>query len=289
MKNLIQTHLLVLIFAFLSSCKSTTEYSIDTKEVYPWAILGFDALDRTPQERIAMLNEMGFTKYGLNKGNGDLSTMIEEFKLASENDIEITSVFLWLNSKRDTIGKLSPANQELLSKLKKVKQKPVIWVSLSNNFFEEKDQEQALELSIEMLKFIKKKADESGCELAIYNHRGWFGNPHNQLEILKQLNNPSITMVYNFHHAHEYVDEFPEIAKKIKPYLSYVNLNGIKKEGPEILTIGNGDYEYEMIKSLIDEGYNGPWGIIGHIKTEDVRNVLARNMEGIELFNSKFK
>ncbi|WP_179352573.1 sugar phosphate isomerase/epimerase family protein [Winogradskyella vidalii] len=289
MKNLIQTHLLVLVLVFLSSCKSTVEYSINTKEVSPWAILGFDALNRTPQERIAMLNEMGFTKYGLNKGNGDLSTMIEEFKLASENNIEITSVFLWLNSKRDTIGKLSPANQELLSKLKKVKQKPVIWVSLSNNFFEEKDQEQALELSVEMLKFIKKKADESGCELAIYNHRGWFGNPHNQLEILKQLNNPSITMVYNFHHAHEYVDEFPEIIKKIKPYLSYVNLNGIKKEGPEILTIGNGDYEYEMIKSLIDEGYNGPWGIIGHIKTEDVQNVLARNIKGIELFNSKFK
>ena len=96
-------------------------------------------------------------------------------------------------------------------------------------------------------------------------------------------------MVYNFHHAHEYVDEFPEIAKKMKPYLSYVNLNGVKKEGPKILPIGEGDYEYEMIKSLLDEGYKGPWGILGHIKTEDVQKVLTRNMEGLKLINSKFK
>ena len=140
-----------------------------------------------------------------------------------------------------------------------------------------------------MIEFIKKKAEETGCKLAIYNHRGWFGNPHNQLEILKKLNDESLTMVYNFHHAHEYVAEFPEIVKKIRPYLSYVNLNGVKKEGPEILPIGEGDYEYEMIKNLIDEGYNGPWGILGHIKTEDVQKVLTRNMEGLKLFNAEFK
>lgn len=288
MKNLIGTVILVLHLVFLYSCNKTIEYSIEVKEVSPWCILGFDSLDRTPKERISMLNEMGFTKYGYNKGKGDLGTMIDEFKLAKENDIEITSIFLWLNSKRDSIGKLSPANQELLSNLKKVEQKPIIWVSLSDNFFEGKNQQQALQISINMVKFIKMKADESGCQLAIYNHRGWFGNPYNQLEILKELNNESITMVYNFHHAHEYVDEFPEIAKKIKPYLSYVNLNGVKKEGPEILTIGEGDYEYEMIKNLFDEGYNGPWGILGHIKTEDVQKVLTRNLEGIKLFNSKF-
>ena len=142
---------------------------------------------------------------------------------------------------------------------------------------------------MEMIKFVKLKADELGCKLSLYNHRGWFGNPYNQLEILKRLDDESITMVYNFHHSHEYVDKFPEIVKKMKPYLSYVNLNGVKKEGPEILPIAKGEYEYEMIKCLIDEGYNGPWGILGHIKTEDVQIVLNRNIEGLKIFNSRLK
>ena len=289
MKNLIRLNILVFASVLLFSCANKMEYAIDVKEVSPWCILGFDSLDRTPKERISMLKELELTKYGFNKGKGDLSTMKEEFKLARENDIEITSIFLWLNFKRDSIGKLSRSNQKLLRNLKEVAYKPTIWVSFSDNFFEGKNQEQSLEVAIEMIKYVKTQADEVGCKLALYNHRGWFGNPHHQIEILKQLNEKSLTMVYNFHHAHEYVDEFPEIAKKMKPYLSYVNLNGVKKEGPKILPIGEGDYEYEMIKSLLDEGYKGPWGILGHIKTEDVQKVLTRNMEGLKLINSKFK
>lgn len=289
MKNLIGLNsLLLLLLVFLCSCTNKVEYPFKVEEVSPWCILDFDSLDRTPKQRIDMLKQMGFTKYGYNKGKGDLSEMKDEFKLARENNIEITSIFLWLNAERDSIGKLSPLNQELLSNLTEVECKPTIWVSFSNNFFEGLNQKQSIALSIEMIEFIKLKADEVGCKLALYNHHGWFGNPHNQVEILEKLNQDSITMVYNFHHAHEYLDEFPEIVKKIKPYLSYVNLNGVKKEGPEILTIGEGDYEFEMIKQLLDEGFNGPWGILGHIKTEDVQKVLKRNIDGLNLLNSKY-
>ena len=110
-----------------------------------------------------------------------------------------------------------------------------------------------------------------------------------KIEILNQLKDKSLTMVFNFHHAHEYVDEFPEIVKKMTPYLSYVNVSGGKKEGPEILSIGDGDHEYEMIENLLDEGYNGPWGVLGHIKTEDVQKVLTRNIKGLTLLNSQLK
>ncbi|MBT8272921.1 MAG: sugar phosphate isomerase/epimerase [Bacteroidia bacterium] len=287
MKNLIVFKISLFVLVTLCSCTNVVDQPLNAEEVSPWCIIGFDSLDRSPSQRITMLKELGFKKYGFNKGKGDLSTMTEEFQLAKENNIEITSIFLWLNAERDSIGKLSASNRELLSNLKEVDYKPTIWLSFSDNFFEELNQEQSIELSIEMIRFIKLKADELGCELALYNHHGWFGNPHNQIEILEQLNQDSISMVYNFHHAQEYVDEFPEIAKKITPYLSYVNLNGVKKEGPQILTIGEGDYEFKMIKDLLDEGYNGPWGILGHIKTEDVQKVLERNVEGLKSMNSK--
>ena len=288
MKHLIKIIHLFLLLIFLSSCTKNVEPPFQVNKVSPWCIIGFDSLDRSPKQRIEMLKQLGFTKYGFNKGSGDLTRMKEEFKLAKENNIEIVSIFLWLNAKRDSLGKLSQQNQELLSNLKEVEYKPTIWLSFSNNYFEELNQEQSIELCVEMIKSIKLKADEIGCKLALYNHHGWFGNPHNQVEILEKLNQDSITMVYNFHHSHEYIDEFPEIVKKIKPYLSFVNLNGVKKKGPQILPIGKGDFEFEMIKQLIDQGFNGPWGILGHIKTEDVQNVLQRNVEGLNLMNSKF-
>ncbi|NND78996.1 MAG: hypothetical protein HKN53_03800 [Maribacter sp.] len=289
MNNLWRKNILLLLVLFLISCSNERQDLINVDEVSPWCIIGFDSLDRTPEQRIAMLNELGIKKYGFNRGKGDLSKMKDEFYLARENEIEIPSIFLWLNAKRDSVGKLSPSNQELLRNLGEIESKPAIWLSFSDNFFKDLDQEESVKLSMEMIHFVKAQADDLGCNLALYNHHGWFGNPHNQVEILERLNMDSITMVYNFHHAQEYVDEFPAIAQKIKPYLSYVNLNGVKKEGPQILTIGEGDHEYEMIRQLKDEGYHGPWGILGHIKTEDVEKVLKRNIEGLNKLNSKYK
>jgi sugar phosphate isomerase/epimerase len=287
MKKLVKLNISLLLIVLIYSCSNKKENTIKIEDLSPWCILGFDSLDRNPEERITMLKEMGFTKYGYNRGKGDLSEMKSEFKLAKENNIEINSIFLWLNAKRDSIGKLSPSNLELLNNLKEVDYKPTIWVSFSSNFFEDLNQEQSIELSIIMIKYIKQLADEIGCELALYNHNGWFGNPYNQLEIIEKLNDTSITIVYNFHHAHEYVDEFHEIVKKMTPHLSYVNLNGVKKDGEKILTIGEGDYELEMVKLLLEESYTGPWGILGHIKTEDVQKVLERNLEGLNQLNSK--
>lgn len=286
MQSSVRLHILFLVL--LCSCTSEMKYSLNIEEVSPWCIIGFDSLERTPAQRIAMLKEMGFKKYGYNKGKGDFSEMKNEFKLAHDNNIEITSIFLWLNAKRDSIGELSTSNQELLENLKETTYKPTIWVSFSDNYFEALNQEESIALSVKMIDFVKQKADEIGCKLALYNHHGWFGNPHNQVAILEELSQDSITMVYNFHHAQPYVDEFPEIAKKIKPYLSFVNLNGVKKEGPQILTIGKGDHELEMTKTLMDEGFNGPWGILGHIKTEDVQKVLERNVDGLKWMNAKF-
>ncbi len=279
MKNLLIFFLLTFV-----ACTQQKEPSFKVEELSPWCILGFDTQDRNPQQRIAMLKELGFKKYGFNKGKGHLDEMKEEFKLAKENNIEITSIFLWLNAKRDSIGKLSPSNQELLKNLSEVDYKPTIWLSFSNNFFEDLDDTASKEYAKKMIQFVKSKADELGCKLALYNHHGWFGNPYHQVKIIEGLN-LDLTMVYNFHHAQEYVDDFPKIAKMIKPHLSFVNLNGVKKEGPQILDIGAGDYEFEMIKDLQAEGFNGPWGILGHIKTEDVREVLIRNLEGLKNFD----
>jgi len=290
MNKLIKISTALLLFGLFSSCQeSKPDQLVNPEEVSAWCIKGFDILDRTPQQRIAMVKEMGIKRYGYNRGKGDISQMTEEFKLAKENGIEIPSVFLWLNPKRDSIGKLSEGNQELLAKLAEVYQKPAIWVSFSNSFFEDISDSESMELAVDMIKFLKSKTDEIGCPLALYNHTGWFGEPENQIEILKQVDEEALSLVFNFHHAHDYVDEFCEVAKKIRPYLSYVNLNGMVRDSSKIFTLGKGESEYEMIKCLKAEGYEGPWGILGHIKTEDVKLVLQRNMEGLKALNVQYQ
>lgn len=282
MKNLSKLIIACLVLIHLQACEQPSAHAINIDEVSAWCIIGFDALDRSPEQRIAMLKEMDIKSYGYNRGKADYSKLKHEFKLAKENNIEITSVFVWLNANRDSIGKLSEANEKLLSQLKDVEQKPAIWVSFSNNYFDNLDDQKSLKVAVDMINYLKSRADELGCKLALYNHTGWFGKPQNQINIIKESGQEDISIVYNFHHAHDGIDEFNESVKMIKPYLSYVNLNGVKKGGPKILDIGKGDHEYEMINALIKEGYDGPWGILGHIKTEDVKVVLERNIEGLK-------
>ena len=279
MTNLTCLGSLTLFFFFQSSCSQEKGHQTNL-ELVPWCVVTFDSLERSPLERITMLKEMGFIKYGYETRTGYPIDLKEEINLAQRNDLEITSVFLWLNSKRDSLGKLSPTNERILEIIKDSGIKPTLWLSFNHNYFEALDQEQSLTLAIEFVKFIKLKADEIGCKVALYNHHGWFGDPHNQLEIIESLAQDSLTLVYNFHHAHDYLDEFPEIAKRIKPYLSHVNVNGMNREGPQILTVGKGNFEQEMIQLLIEEGYDGPWGVLGHIDSEDVQLVLDRNIKG---------
>jgi sugar phosphate isomerase/epimerase len=253
----------------------------EMNNVFPWCIVAFDSMERSPGERIQMLKELGFDKYAYDWRDKHLDEMENELKLAKENDIEVISVWLWLNAKRDTLGHLNPSNERIFEILKGIDLKTTIWLSFSSNYFEGITQEQSLQKATAMVEFINVKANEIGCKVALYNHSGWFGNPNNQVEIIKALPQYDLSIVYNFHHAHLHLEEFPQIVKTMKSYLSAVNLNGMRKEGPKILTIGEGDYEKGMIKLLIDQGFEGPWGVLGHIEDEDVKKVLERNIAGL--------
>ncbi|MEM7312791.1 MAG: AP endonuclease, partial [Planctomycetota bacterium] len=95
-------------------------------------------------------------------------------------------------------------------------------------------------------------------------------------------------LVYNYHHGHSHIDRFDTLARTMLPYLWAVNLNGMKKGGPKIMTVGTGDHESNMTRSLRDAGYRGPFGVLGHQESKDVRVVLRRNLKGAsELLNKE--
>jgi hypothetical protein len=62
-----------------------------------------------------------------------------------------------------------------------------------------------------------------------------------------------------------------------------VNLNGMRPGGPKILPFGQGTHEREMLRRVLDAGFTGPFGVLGHVEDADVRDVLAGNLEGLGL------
>ncbi len=278
---LLRLSTLLLLVVYLSGCSEEKSHRFDAENVIAWCIVPFDAKERTPQQRIDMLKELGISRYAYDWREKHIPEMAEEFELAASNGIEVSAVWLWIDARNDTVGALSASNEKLFDAIRETGIQTDIWMSFNSNYFDSLTQAQALERGIEMVDFLSQKAEGLGCRLALYNHGDWFGNPMNQVQIIQALPKRKLGIIYNFHHLHEDLGAYEQAVTDILPYLWTVNLNGMREEGPKILTIGEGDEERDMIKLLIDKGYEGPWGVLGHIETEDVRVVLERNLKGL--------
>ncbi|MCB0748864.1 MAG: AP endonuclease [Ignavibacteriae bacterium] len=260
------------------------KHIFNQNNLYAWCIVPFDKLNRTPSERIKMLKELGFNSYGYDWRNEHIPTMEEEFLLAKENNISIKCVWMWIDGNYDNINNLSDWNEELLHKIKNVDLRTSIWLGFHPNFFNNLSEDDAVNKGTAMIEFLNRKADSIGCEIALYNHGDWFGEPENQIKIIEKLKTNKVGMVYNLHHGHEQIDRFPQLLKIMMPYLIAVNINGMNPDGPKILPIGSGSKDKEMLNELINSGYKGPVGILGHIEDEDVKIVLQRNLDGLKEF-----
>ena len=67
------------------------------------------------------------------------------------------------------------------------------------------------------------------------------------------------------------------------PYLWVVNLNGMRPEGPKILPFGTGTHERAMLQRVLDAGFTGPFGVLGHVGDADVKVILDGNLQGLGL------
>jgi sugar phosphate isomerase/epimerase len=227
-----------------------------------------------------MLKELGFSNFAYDWREEHLSTFGDEITALNENDINLKSVWMWIDT--DSGEVLDDNNHQLLETIRQNEVKTDLWLGFSNRHFEGLSDEQKLERAAESVSYIRDEAKKIGCTVSLYNHGDWFGEPVNQVRIIERIGDGDIGIVYNFHHAHLQLNEFATLLEKMMPYLKTVNLNGMKADGPKILTIGEGDRELSMLKTLQASGYNGTIGIICHIETEDAKIVLKRNIEGLK-------
>lgn len=278
---------LLILFVFVG-CKISNQKNQQKENLFnksnliPWSIVGFDVKERTPKQRIEMLERLGYKQYAYGYRPKHIPTMLQEWKLAQEKNIKIKAVWLYINLHKDKVNKLRPDAEVVFENLKKSGLKTQIWVGFYPQYFDKLSDAESLEQAVNMIAYLSKRAKDLDCKIALYNHGGWFGKPENQLRILKALPKEELGIVFNFHHAHDSLDKYSENIKKLLPYLWSVSLNGMKAEGPKIITIGEGDLEKKMIQQLLDFDYKGTFNILGHVKGGDPEIILEKNYLGLQ-------
>ncbi len=281
------------IFAFiilllLISGTGVSAQSLNMDNYFAWCIVPFDNQDRTPEQRLEMLQSLGFKSYAYDWRAEHLPEMADEIHLAGEKGIEINAVWMWLDN-NDKVGNLSANNRKVLEALKETGLKTQIWVSFPEDYFNNMTEDQRLEKAVNIVGYVSTEAKNLDCKVGLYNHGGWFGRTENLVKICEALGISEVGIIFNFHHAHEMIDEFPELVSIMKPHLWAVNLNGMNVGGPKIIALGSGESEAEMLAELISNGFNGPFGILGHVDDADVELILKQNLEGLKEVLEKIK
>ncbi len=244
-----------------------------------WCIVPFDAAHRGPVERAQMLKRLGITRLAYDWRDKDIPTFDQEVDALKKYGIKLQS--FWLTSGPD------PASENgvraVLDVLRRRKLKTEIWYMFRPPAgFDALSQDEKVAMAAKAVKYIAVEAQKLHCKLGVYNHGGWYGEPENELAILNAVAMPNVGMVYNFSHGQAQIDRFPEFFPKILPHLLALNIDGMKKEGPRIIPVGEGTSELEMLKLVRASGFKGPVGILNEAADRDAEVGLAGNIAGLQ-------
>jgi hypothetical protein len=242
-----------------------------------WCIVPFDAKQRGPADRAAMLAGLGFRKFVYDWREKDVPLFDAEIDALEAHKIHLQGFWTPVSANPAVPGRL-PA---ILSLIEKRRLKTELWLSLSfDKNFAALAPEAKLDAAAQAVDRVARQAAALGCRTGLDNHGGWYGEPENQVAILDRLRRQDTGIVYNFHHGHEHVARFPALLAAMKPYLMAVNINGMR-QGTKILPVGDGDLELGMLRALVASGYSGPIGLLGHRAEIDAAEALRLNLDGL--------
>jgi sugar phosphate isomerase/epimerase len=280
----IRTQALALAATFAAagafSADQPSKASVFAKDnLIAWCIVPFDAAHRGPVERAQMLKRLGITMLAYDWRDNDIPAFDQEVDALKENGIKLQA--FWLTSGPD------PASESgvraVLDLLKRRSVKTELWYMYRPPAgFDALPQADKVAQVAKAVKYLAVETQKLQSKVGIYNHGGWYGEPANELAILKAVGMPNVGLVYNFHHGHEQIDRFAAFLPEILPHLLAVNINGMKKEGPMILNVGEGTSELDMLKRVRASGYKGPIGILNHSTERDAEVGLKGNMAGLQ-------
>ena len=240
-----------------------------------WCIVPFDAKERGPEERVAMLKKLGIKRYAYDWRDKHLPTFETEVKLLIKEGIILQAVWFPTTLNKDA--------ETILDILKRNKIVTELWMSLDDP--KGNNEAAKVEQAVSILKPLAQAAEKAGCLLCLYNHGGWMGDPQNLLAVEKALGSTQVGLIFNLHHGHAYIETLPTVMMQLKPYLKCVSLNGMvpkgDQQGKKILPIGAGTEDLKLMNIIRDSGYTGPIAILGHVHEVDVEERLKDNLDGL--------
>ncbi|MFO1483493.1 MAG: plastocyanin/azurin family copper-binding protein [Verrucomicrobiaceae bacterium] len=255
----------------------------DKQNLAAWCIVPFDAKKRGPEERAAMLEKMGVTKFVYDYRAEHIPQWDDELNALKKHHIELMG--WWFPTS------LNDEAKKTLELFKRHGVHPQLWVNGNGGPIEvkdEADQKARIAKEVERLKPICEAAAPVGCKVALYNHGAWYGEPENAIAIVEALKAQGITnigMVYNLHHGHGHLDRLAKVLPKMLPHLLCLNLNGMdidgEAKGRKILPLGVGTQDVKVLRQIRASGYSGPIGILNHTN-EDAEGRLLDNLDGLK-------
>lgn len=250
----------------------------EPRNLVAWCIVPFDAAKRGPEERAQMLERLGMRRLAYDWRARHIASFDEEVVVMKRHGIELVAWWMSRTSAAD--------NEKIFGVIERHGIHPQLWIALDDAQIQGNDQQEKVAAAAAWLRPLAERAGRLGCKLALYNHGGWFGEPENQVEIIKALGLNNVGIVYNFHHGQAHIGRFPEMFALIKPHLLALNLNGMNLEpgggeSGQIIDVGSGTRELGMLREVVQSGWSGPVGILNHRDKEDSEVVLKRNLAGL--------
>jgi sugar phosphate isomerase/epimerase len=237
------------------------------KNLVAWCIVPFDGKERSPAERAAMLESLGITRVAYDWRPKHVPEFEAEILEYAKRGIDY--VAFW------------STHPEAFALFRKHGLEPQIWITAPSP--EGATDAERVAAAAARLGPLAAEIGGMGCRLGLYNHGGWGGEPANLVavcEALRAAGHEDVGIVYNLHHGHGHIADFPACLAAMRPYLLCLNLNGMT-EGTKILQLGRGEHDLAILRAIRASGYAGPIGIIGHTG-DDVEARLRDNLDGLD-------
>lgn len=245
-------------------------------QVVAWCIVPFDAKKRGPAARAEMLGRLGLKRVAYDWRDQHVPTFEEEILQYRKHGLEYFAFWSWHDAMEPLI--------------RRYKIHPQIWNTAPSP--PAGTQEEMIAAAAAQVLPLVEKAGSLNCKFGLYNHGGWGGEPRNLVAVCEFLRTQHkadhVGIVYNFHHGHEHMDDFPEALAAMKPYLLCLNINGmadaetVRSGKDKIVPIGSGKHEAAMLRTILDSGYEGPIGILDHRSELDTELSLQQNLDGLQ-------
>lgn len=280
----------IAVFAMLIRSVSAAAPSPWSREnVAAWCIVPYDAKHRGPVERAEMLQRLQLTKLAYDYRDEHIPTFETEVNAMREHNIAIVAWWFPVT--------LDPTARKILNVIETHRLTTQLWVSgWESEATKAMSQTERVRHETERLRPIVTEAKRLGCKVGLYNHGGWFGEPDNQLAVLAELRRDGLTnvgLVYNFHHGHAHIAQFPALWSRMQRDVLAVNLNGMFADGEatgrKIVPLSQGADELAMMRVIDRSGWRGLVGVLNHQPDVDAEAALALNLAGLEKLATKLE